>query len=491
MTDRSTTRRGLSRITRILFGNWIASLGTIIATASLALLVMGLMLHIYYTISGTPANPYLNLVTFMILPLVLVTGIVLIGVGGVVWRRREATTPQTVALEVGGAAFMRKVTVVAAVAVVVFFLVGSFSYEAYHFTDSPEFCLKVCHQVMAPEGVAYERSPHAHVRCVECHIGPGASWFVRSKISGLRQVLAVMTGNYHRPIPTPVHNLRPARETCEQCHWPAKFHGSKLVVHRRRAPDAENTLQVTSLVVKVGGLPQPGSTATGVHWHVDPANTVRYRFLDDERQQIVEVVQQTPDGEVRYLSPEAPADSTLGTWRVMDCIDCHNRPTHIFERPGDALDDAFAKGALDPALPWLRLEAERALREVTPGEGTADSLAAWLVAAYTERHPDDLDALRAGLDTTAAVLADILERNVFPGMNIGWGTYPTFLGHRDVDGEMADVGCFRCHDDEHESEDGRVISQDCDSCHLLLTEEEADPDSWPEFLSELVPVDRR
>ncbi len=484
MTGNRTPRRGLPRLTRIFFGNWIATLGTILAAAALALLVLGLMVHIYYTVTDTPTNPYLNLVSFMVLPLVLAAGVALIVYGGVVWRRRELRQPQTVAIEVGGADFLRKVAVTAVAAVVLFFLVGSFSYQAYHFTDSPEFCLKVCHQVMAPEGVAYERSPHAHVRCVECHIGPGASWFVRSKISGLRQVAAVLTGDYHRPIPTPVENLRPARETCEHCHWPAKFHGAKLVVHERRSPDRDNTLSVTSLVVKVGGSPKPGLPSTGVHWHVDPRNRVRYRSLDRRRTRIVEVVQQTPDGEVTYRTDEA--DSAGGEWRTMDCIDCHNRPTHIFQRPGDAVDAAFAAGDLDPAVPWLRGEAERALREVVPGAATADSLAAWLRDAYRVRHPDDLPALESVLARTAAVLAGILEGNVFPSMNITWGTYPDLLGHRDVNGEIADVGCFRCHDEEHESDDGRVISQDCDACHLLLAEDEADPENWPEFLSDLV-----
>jgi hypothetical protein len=71
---------------------------------------------------------------------------------------------------------------------------------------------------MEPEYTAYQFSPHAKVGCVQCHIGSGADWFVRSKISGSYQLYAVAFKKYPTPIPTPIGNLRPAQETCEQCH---------------------------------------------------------------------------------------------------------------------------------------------------------------------------------------------------------------------------------------------------------------------------------
>ena len=90
---------------------------------------------------------------------------------------------------------------------------------------------------MKPEFTAYQNSPHARVECVACHIGPGASWFVRSKLSGLRQVFAVTFHTYETPIPTPVHNLRPARETCEACHWPQKYGEDRLRVINKYGDD--------------------------------------------------------------------------------------------------------------------------------------------------------------------------------------------------------------------------------------------------------------
>ena len=107
--------------------------------------------------------------------------------------------------------------------------------------DSVTFCGQTCHTVMQPEFTAYQNSPHSRVECVKCHIGPGAAWFVQSKLSGVGQVFAVTFNTYPRPIPTPVHNLRPARETCEACHWPQKYGEDRLRVIHKFADDETNT----------------------------------------------------------------------------------------------------------------------------------------------------------------------------------------------------------------------------------------------------------
>ena len=130
--------------------------------------------------------------------------------------------------------------------------------------ESTQFCGQTCHSVMDPEYTAYQRSPHARVACVECHIGPGAPWFVRSKLSGSYQVLAVTFNLYPRPIPTPIHNLRPARETCEQCHWPERFSGDKLVIRTKYADDEKNSATKTVLLVHIGGR-NPDSKLVGIH----------------------------------------------------------------------------------------------------------------------------------------------------------------------------------------------------------------------------------
>ena len=95
-----------------------------------------------------------------------------------------------------------------------FAIMGAASYKGVEYMDSAQFCGQTCHTVMSPEFTAYVNSPHSRVACVECHIGPGAPWFVKAKISGVRQVFAVTLKTYSRPIPSPVHELRPARDTC-------------------------------------------------------------------------------------------------------------------------------------------------------------------------------------------------------------------------------------------------------------------------------------
>jgi hypothetical protein len=468
--------------TRLSFfwDNWVTSAGSVLSGVAFFLLILMFLLYVYNTVAGHESNPYVDLIGFMILPAFLAAGVAMIVAGNVIRRRREKADGRThTAIDITSPKFIRRTITVAAVTFVVLVGLGLFSYEAYHYTDSNQFCSYVCHEVMAPEATAHATSPHANVHCVDCHIGPGASWFVRAKLSGMRQVFAVMTDEFSRPIPTPVENLRPARETCEVCHWPERFHGSRLVTHPRFASDRENTAQTTALVLHVGGPEgvHEAGEASGIHWHVDPKNQIRYRHADRERQEIAEVILTTPEGEVRYTRGDED-DADEGEWRTMDCLDCHNRPTHIYDLPHRAVDTALAVGGLDADLPWIRKEGERVLREMEPSGDTAAAIAARLREIYAEDHPEDLAALEAGVEPAAAELARILERNVWPAMNITWGTYQSNLSHFDPDGEMSEGGCFRCHDGEMESADGRVIEQDCETCHALIALEEED---WEGF----------
>ena len=137
------------------------------------------------------------------------------------------------------------------------------AFRGVEYMDSPQFCGQVCHTVMQPEFTAYQNGPHARVACVACHIGPGAPWFVKSKLSGTRQLFAVALNTYPRPIPSPVENLRPARDTCEQCHWPEKFTGDVVKPLREYADDEANTESTTTLRLHIGsGSDVMGATAS-------------------------------------------------------------------------------------------------------------------------------------------------------------------------------------------------------------------------------------
>jgi nitrate/TMAO reductase-like tetraheme cytochrome c subunit len=337
--------------------------------------------------------------------------------------------------------------------------------------DSVSFCGETCHSVMAPEFTAYQNSPHSRVACVDCHIGPGASWAVRAKIDGTRQVLAMALRTYSRPIPSPVHTLRPARETCEQCHWPQKFHGDRLVVRKKYADDEHNTLSVTVLVMKIGGRDTRG--VSGIHGrHLDEASRITYVTSDAKRQVIPRVTYVDDAGRtVEYVSAETKAEAggAIET-RSMDCVDCHNRPTHAYELPERAVDRELASGGISPDLPWVKKKTVELLRtEYADRETAFAQIRTGLTDYYRREHPQVYQGHRAQVEAAAQRAVDVYARNVFPEMKLGWGTHPNNIGHEDF------LGCFRCHDDNHKSADGRVISQDCNACHAVLAMDEQDP----------------
>jgi hypothetical protein len=373
------------------------------------------------------------------------------------------------------------------------------TYKGVEVMDSTQFCGATCHSVMAPEYTTYQRSPHSRVACVSCHIGPGAGWFVKSKLSGSWQLISVAFDLYPRPIPTPVQNLRPARETCEQCHWPNKFVGDRLKVIPHFGEDEKNTEKQTVLVVRVGG--HQAGASQGIHWHVDPGVRIRYRG-DSDRQTITDVELTRPDGTVQvFSSHEAggtaaagadpggttaegtaekhdPESEAEGGWRTMDCVDCHNRPTHIYRMPEDELDNAIAQARIDRALPFIRREGLKVLRETYASQDEAKaSIPAKIRAFYAKDYPDLASGKAAMIETAGAELSKIYCTNVFPSMKIAWGTYPSHIGHQNS------PGCFRCHDESHTTKDGKTISQDCGLCHSLLANEEENP----EILKQLQP----
>lgn len=352
-------------------------------------------------------------------------------------------------------------------------IASQLTYSGIQYMDTQQFCGQVCHAVMQPEFVANQQSPHARVSCVECHIGPGATWFIRSKVSGLGQVLAVATDSYPRPIPAPVANLRPAREICAQCHWPERFIGDKMMVHSEYSGDEQNSAATTVLLMKVGGRAWNGPV--GIHGaHLADNTRIEYVAIDAKRQTIPQVIYTDASGKQTVYndsSSKVAADQLArGERRTMDCVDCHNRPGHNFQSPERALDDDMANGDVSPALPYIKKQALAALKADYPDRATARrQIAAALDAFYQQNYPQIYSGDRARVDTAVAAVQAIYTRNVFPEMKVTWGTYPDNLGHMDS------PGCFRCHDGNHTSADGRTIPNDCNTCHNLVAMEEKNP----------------
>jgi NapC/NirT cytochrome c family protein len=422
---------------------------------------------------GEASTPYIGILLFLILPGVFLLGLLLIpaGIGFETWKRRKAGNPGPF-IPRGGE--LRRLAIFVGLTTAANLVMGSqFSYRAVTYMDSDSFCGKSCHTVMDPEYTAYRNSPHARVACTDCHIGPGASFFVKSKLSGAGQVLAVMFNTYPRPIPSPVQALRPARETCEQCHWPQKFDGNKFFVHTEYASDEHNTPSTTVALMKIGGSNFSGRV--GIHGaHVAPKAHMDYIATDEHRQVIPQVTYTDANGKATVFTATdvklKPEDLARGEHREMDCMDCHNRPTHIFQVPERALDLAMTQGSISPKLPFIKKEALEALKGAYPDHASAErGIATFLDNFYRSGYPQIYAAEQAALKSTIATVQTIYAQNIFPEMKITWGTYPNNLGHTDF------PGCFRCHDGNHTSADGRTISNDCATCHDLLAVSEKDP----------------
>jgi nitrate/TMAO reductase-like tetraheme cytochrome c subunit len=348
-------------------------------------------------------------------------------------------------------------------------------YQGYFYSDSVEFCGILCHRVMLPEYTAYQGSAHSKLPCTTCHIGSGASWFVRAKLGGLRQVLATILNTYEKPIPTPVHDLRPARETCEECHLPEKFHGDVIRVVRGYQDDEANSPISTVLVLKTGGQRHGLEEGEDIHWHV--TRTVEYRADDESRQEISLVRYTDNDGKQHTYRADDDHDADVGSLRQMDCIDCHNRPTHVFELADKAVDRLISEGRIDRTIPYIRSVGISALeQEASTQEEGLGKVADYVGEYYDENYPDDAAGLRPSLDTAVEGLKSAYARNVFPAMNVTWGTYINNIGHEPW------PGCFRCHGSDLEDEDGEGISGDCITCHAILAfEEEGELDIYGLF----------
>jgi len=338
-------------------------------------------------------------------------------------------------------------------------------YQLMEFTDSTAFCGRLCHDVMYPEYTTYQASPHSRVLCSECHVGSGADYLVRSKLSGIPMIFATIFGTYERPTPTPVENLRPARETCEQCHRPEKFAGDLVRVHTSYLADEENTKQVDTRVLRVGG--GEAEVARDIHWHI--AARVWYLAMDEKRQEIGWVGVEDSNGELtEYIDPEKAADVTPqrieDEKRLMDCMDCHNRATHIFRSPEELIDMALAQGKIDSSLPFIKWLGLNALDPPNPSLAQAITKVETIKEFYRTSYPQIYEGKEPAITEAIKELKEIARLTTFPDMKVSWKTYPDNISHQES------PGCFRCHGKLEATtgdQKGQVIDVGCNSCHYF------------------------
>jgi hypothetical protein len=438
----------------------VALVGMVIAVSMALLFVILLAVELL----GFVTNPYAGLLLFAAVPLALVAGLILVGIGLRLdgrRRRREpgAAPPDWPVLDLRLPRQRRLFAAILALTAVNLMVLSMASYSAVHYMESTEFCGQVCHTTMEPQYVAHRSGPHARVACVACHVGPGLGALVESKLAGTRQLWQVATGNVPTPVPSPVHNLRPARYTCEQCHWPEKFHGDRVHVFTEFGDDEASTESSSLMTMFVGGGSAELGVGTGIHWHMNLDNEIEYITTDPQREVIPWVQLRDRAGNVReYVAPgTTPEMLEAGERRRMDCMDCHNRPAHTFyATPERAVDAAIVQGVIPRDLPYARREAVAA---VSPEYPDRDAALAAIAARLRDHYREDPSVDPRLVERAIAGAQVVWSTNVFPAMNVRWGTYPNHIGHIDF------PGCFRCHTDEHEAPDGSVIRQDCELCH--------------------------
>lgn len=451
--------------------NIISLVGVLAAIASFVLIVSLIVVQIL----GYEGGPYLGILTYLVFPALFLFGLLLVPVGLWWQRRREKKAAGGVlplpVIDLNSPKTRGQIAVAVLGALIATIVLAGATYKGVHVMESTEFCGQACHTVMQPEATAHARSPHSKVACAECHIGAGADWFVKSKISGSWQLIAVTLDLYPKPIPSPVHNLRPARDTCEECHTPTKFTGDRLKVRTHFDSDEANTQLKTVLMVHVGG--QKGKTASGIHWHVGEGVSIRY-LGDAKREKIYDVELTNPDGTKKLF--KAPEAAPAGTqWRNMDCVDCHNRPTHIYRDPDTEVNSALDDGRIDTSLPFVKREAMRILQVAYPShEAARAGIATEVEKFYRENYPQVLAERASAVTQAGKALGDIYCWNVFPQMKVTWNTYPDHIGHE------SSPGCFRCHDNKHIAKVGdkdEKIGKKCSTCHNLVAEDEAEPEA--------------
>jgi len=447
-----------TKTTRLsLFRNWISLVGMVVGIGALFSFLLLLVLDAIAKVS----NPYVSILTYIVVPAFLSLSVALGFIGAWRERRRRAKGSGATSLQIDLNRPRDRRGVVAFIAgSVIFLLVSAIgSYNAFNFTESVTFCGETCHKVMKPENVTHEHGPHARVACVECHVGKGVSWFVKSKISGSYQLYAVAFNKYPRPIPTPITSLRPARDTCEECHWPQKFSGNKDRTFSYFQSDASNSPYSIRLSIKIGGADPSRGPVGGIHWHMVVGNSVEYIATDAARQKIPWVRITDPQGVVTvFHEPKFTNDISRMEIRKMDCMDCHNRPSHRYVSPDRAINLAMELNQIDRTIPWIKTNAVYALTEKYD---TDDQARDGIATALAQRYTND-----PRIHDVIPVVQQIYRDNFFPEMKANWSVYPDNLGH------MIWPGCFRCHDGKHKTDDKKLTikANDCNSCHTILAQ---------------------
>jgi len=447
--------------------------GSILASVSILIIIFFMIAMTFFGDEAT--GSYAGIFIYIILPVFLIIGLILIPVGMSrrakrIKREGEGSVVSKIVLDMSNQRHWNAVGLFILITILFLLLTGIGSYKAFHYTESNKFCGTLCHSVMEPEYTAYQESAHSRVTCVECHVGEGAGWYVKSKLSGLYQVYSVTFNKFPTPIETPLHNLRPARETCEECHWPEKFYSYNLRNEKNFLADSANTEWDIMLKLMIGSENSAHGLVEGVHWHINPNVKVEYISSSDKREQIpwVRYINKATGDTTVYQDIYEPLDQeALDTLelREMDCLDCHNRPSHQFLPPQKFIDELITAGKIPVELPEVKLLAMQVFNNTFSDRDSGTTvIRESIVDFYDSNYPEIANEHPELIDQAIEGFLAGYNKNIFPEMKATWDAYPTHIGHMEFN------GCFRCHNGNHESEDGVVISRDCNLCHTILAQ---------------------
>jgi nitrate/TMAO reductase-like tetraheme cytochrome c subunit len=443
MTDEATAQTpALARNPISVFGAWLTTLS---AFAFIA--------YYFAESLGLFASPYSGLFGFVALPGLFVLGLLLIPIG--MWRearrrRRGLAAWRWPAVDLGQSRTRQVVVAVGVLTIINFAIVAVAGLGAVHYMETDAFCGQVCHVPMRPEFTAHQIAPHAEVNCVQCHVSPGAAGMVRAKMNGTRQMFHLLANSFPRPIPSsPAHNIPDAADTCERCHSPEYPVRDITKTTYEYDNDEANSETVTTYK----------HFTEKNHWHTRGGRVVEYIATDEKRTTIPYVKVTERNGQVTEYFGEDVTAVPSGERRRMDCLDCHSRPAHRFAASAElAVDEAIGAGRVARSLPFVRKEMVAALKASYSDEAAAES---GIRARMAEAFKSADAAAKPEVDRAIAESLRLYRANVFPEMNVTWGTYVSQIGHSETD------GCFRCHDDEHKTRDGaRIVSQGCKVCHV-------------------------
>jgi len=456
-------------ILMLLTSHWVSMLGVALVTTA----GFSWLFALPTQLRGHTSNPYIGIVVFLVIPIVFIAGLVLIAGGVFLARKRIERMEQGLLAAPNRATYIPRLVKFFAITTAINIVIGTQgTYRAIEHMETAQFCGQSCH-VMKPEFTAHQNSPHANVLCVDCHVAPGAAGWMASKVAGTRQLLDVVFNRVHYPIESAIESNRlvPSRGTCEQCHWPQEFDSTKLRVIYHFKDDEANTQTQTVLTMLTGG-----GDLGGIHGkHLGLGVEIHYVASDKQRQTIPWVEYRNRNtGEVRTFLADGSTPQSVASLPLyqMQCVDCHNRPTHTFELPERAVDGAMGLGHIPPTLPYVKKKAMELLNiSYATNQDAGSDIPVRLAGFYRDKYPA-ISSQRAGdISKAGAEIAQIYNRNVFPDLKVTWGTYPNNLGHTDS------PGCFRCHDGSHSTSDRKTtITQDCNTCHTPVSVEEANPE---------------